>query len=394
MKRVRSAFPRVNAPLLAALVLSVLAHLLILFGHRIDLSREPDVVRLEAILARTPPDAKAGQAPVPKEPPKKAVPKPRPKPAPQPAVAEAEDPPVETPPPPQPEPEQQAEAAPQPEVPPPPPEPPQTVGNAWPRLGVIKYLLFGGEARDPNHASRAELVWEIAPDGQYSMKLESRDAMPFPSMPWFKISFSYASKGKMVEGMFQPDRYEESISVFQNIVVKFDWERKVVDFAGHSLPLAPGTQDYLSVIMQAGDPGFAERGLMLVATGRGIRQYQFESLGSGELPLPFGMTWKTQQLVGKTGNNDVRVWVATEKFNLPVQIKFVVNKVNYYLVASDIRVSRDAVTPPAAATAPAAENTPAAPTTTAAETTPATVTTPGLPGPTSMTPATLPERQN
>jgi hypothetical protein len=285
---------------------------------------------------------------MPDQPPQEAVPAPQAEPAPQAPAAEAKDPPVETPPPPPAEPATQAEQPAQPEVPPPPTEAPQVVGNAWPRAGHIRYFLFGGESRDPAGASTADLRWEIAPDGRYSMKLESTDAKPFPSMPWFKISFSYLSRGMMINGYFHPDRYEESISVFQNIVVDFDWASGLVSFAGHKLPLVAGTQDYLSVIMQAGDPGFVEKGVMSVATGRGLRQYQFESLGEGELALPFGMTWKTRQLVGKTGNNDVRVWVATEKFNLPVQIKFVVNKVNYYLVANEVRV---ALATPAAETA-------------------------------------------
>jgi len=105
--------------------------------------------------------------------------------------------------------------------------------------------------------------------------------------------------------------------------------------------------------MQAGDPGFVEAGSLAVATGRGLRQYKFQSLGAVDLVLPFGMTWKTTQLVGQGGSNDVRVWVATEKFNLPVQIKFIVNKVNYYLVATEIRASVDSTVTMGSTTAPA-----------------------------------------
>lgn len=340
-----------------AIVLSLLAHLVALFGHRINLMPGPDVVRLDVVMKRAAPDKTPGQTPKPEKPPQKEVPAPRPEPTPETAKAEAKDPPIETPPPPQPEPKVESVEPPQPEVPTPPPEPTKAAGSTWPRTGVIKYQLFGGEARDPNLTSNAELRWEIATDGRYTMKLESHDAKPFPSMPWFTISFAYTSVGKLVEGVFLPDRYEEAISVFQNIAVNFDRVNNVVDFAGHRLPLPPGTQDYLSVIMQAGDPGFVERGMMAVATGRGLRQYRFESLGEGDLALPFGMTWKARQLWGKTGNNDVRVWVATERFNLPVQIRFVVNRVNYYLIATEVLVSRDALT----ASSNAPTNVPAVP---------------------------------
>lgn len=342
-----------RAPFLPiAVLLSLLAHLLVLFGHRIDLSLpRTDLVPLEARLTRSAPAKQPGTAPKPDRPPQPSVPEPVAPETPQTAVAEAKDEPVAMPPPPQPEPEKKVEEKiePQPEVPPAPKEPPKTAGNTWPRAGVIKYLLFGGEGRDispdPSKNSTAELRWEILPDGRYSMKLESVDAQPFPSMPWFKVSMMWSSVGNIVDGRFQPRRYEESISVFQHIVVNLDWEKMQVDFSGHQLPMKPGTLDYLSVMMQAGDPGFVEAGTLSVATGRGLRQYQFESLGDTDLALPFGMTWKTKQLVGKTANNDVRVWVATEKFYLPVQIKFIVKKVNYYLVATEVLVAKDALAP-------------------------------------------------
>lgn len=343
MARIRLDLLRVSR-LSAAIAISAIVHLIAVFGHKFEfLIPQTDLPRLEAKLVRTPPAKEPGQAPEPKEPPKPKIPVPTPEEAPKPPEAAPKETPAEVPPPPPPQPEPKVEEKqpPQPEVPPPPPEPPKAVGNAWPREGQIKYFLFGGENRNTEGASTAELRWKIASDGRYTMRLSSSDAKPFPSMPWFKISLLWASEGRFVDGRFQPERYEEEVSVFQHVVVNFDWTNKTVNFAGHQLPLAPGTLDYLSVIMQAGDPGFIEAGTLAVATGRGLRQYKFHSLGAADLALPFGMTWKTTQLVGQGGSNDVRVWLATEKFNLPVQIRFVVNKVNYYLVATDVRASVD-----------------------------------------------------
>lgn len=359
----RFAFLRRIPRLAAAVVVSLLVHLLAVFGHRLELlAPQPDLMRLEASLQRPPPAKEPGQAPKPKETPQPKIPAPSPEEAPAPPEAAPPETPAEAPPPPPPQPEPKVEPAapPQPEVAPAPPEEPKKVGSSWPRAGQIKYLLFGGENRNPDADSTAQLRWEIGDDGRYRMRLESQDAKPFPSMPWFKISLLWASEGRVVDGRFRPERYEEAISVFQNIVVTLDWERKLASFSGHQLPFPEGTLDYLSVIMQAGDPGFVEAGTLAVATGRGLRQYKFQSLGPVDLALPFGMTWKTTQLVGQTGNNDVRVWVATEKFNLPVQIKFIVNKVNYYLVATEVLVAKDALAPaapgvpaPAAAAVPA-----------------------------------------
>ena len=343
------------APLSAAVVLSICAHALVLFAHKIELSMPQDLAKLEARLVRPTPDAKPGEAAPNDQPPKPPVPQPKPKESPQTPVAETETLPREAPPEPQPETVPETPQEPQKETPPP-AEPPKAVGYSWPKAGRIRYLLYGGEGRDVSANANAELTWTIEPDGKYHFKLASQDAKPFPSMPWFTISFAYISQGQMVEGQFRPSRYEEQISVFRSIVVNFDWEKKLVDFAGHSLPLQPGTMDYLSVIMQSGDPGFTERGIIQVATGRGVRQYQFETSAEESLSLPFGMTWKVRQLFGKTGNNDVRVWVATERFNLPVQIKFVVNKVNYYLIATEVLVSRDAVAEGPSSKAPDAKN--------------------------------------
>jgi len=328
-----------------ALALSVLAHLIALFADQVELPHPvpSDLARLEANLIRTTPERRSTATSAAK--PTKPAPKTTPEQAPEAARVETETPPtIETP-----------ERVPEPEVATPEPPAPEvlpapaaekTAGHSWPTAGLIRYRLFGGDNRDPATASNGELQWEIAPDGAYRLRLESKDAKPFPAMPWFTLSMLYSSQGKMIDGAFRPDRYEEAISVFRRMEVKFDWENNKVDFAGHNLPLKPGTLDYLSVIMQAGDQGFVERGVMLVATGRGLREYRFESGPEEDLALPFGMTWKTRQLFGKSAKNDVRVWVATEKFNLPVQIRFVIKDVHYTLIATEVLVSRDAIPVP------------------------------------------------
>ena len=192
-------FKRRHAALIVAVVASAFVHLFALFAHKIDLSRPQDLAKLEARLLRPAPDAKPGEAAPNDLPPKPPVPKNKPDQAPQSAVAEATDPPIETPPEPQPEPEPEKtpETPPQVETPPV-AEAPKAVGYTWPRAGRIRYLLFGGEGRDPEGTSNAELSWTIDADGKYRFKLESQDAKPFPSMPWFKISFSYSSQGVMI----------------------------------------------------------------------------------------------------------------------------------------------------------------------------------------------------
>ena len=334
------------SPIVVAVVLSAAVHLAAIFGHRIDLlPKDTDLMRMEATMKRPPPAKTPGDPAPQKEAPQPPVPQSVPEKVPQPAESTPQDtPPIPQPEPaPETEPPRQVTEPPQPEIPAAPPEPPKSVGSQWPRKGAIKYLLYGGEGRDPNQTSTAELRWEVGSGDRYTMSLESKDAKPFPSMPWFTIALSYKSEGLLNETGFQPERYEEAVSVFQHVVVNLDWTTKQADLAGHKIPLRDGTVDFLSVMMQAGYPGFLEHGNVYVATARGIRQYQFSRVGSGNMTMPFGMTWPVVEVAGQGGKNDVRVWLATDKFNLPVQIKFVINRVNYYLVANEILVSKDAL---------------------------------------------------
>ena len=87
---------------------------------------------------------------------------------------------------------------------------------------------------------------------------------------------------------------------------------------------------------------------MPVTDGSKIDAYRFEVLGEEHLDMPFGETLRTLRVRARygTGNEQTDVWVATERFGLPVQIRRIDPKgVVYYWIAHEIRVAVKPVDP-------------------------------------------------
>ena len=329
--------------LVVAVVGSLLAHLLVVFGHQIELSMPTDMIQLEARLVRSAPSAKLGKAAKNDAPPKPPVPKPKPKETPQTAQAEGRDPPLQTPPPEaQPEPEQLAQAQPESL---PVPEAPPVVGSQWPKTGKITFVIQMGEQRF--QMGRSVHQWEVGPDNAYRIQAVT-EPTGLAAIPWFKPDSVYwESKGKITELGFQPESFIEQKSL-KGITAKgeLNWQTKTVTLGGqHSFALIDGSQDMLSLFYQLGYPGVAEVGVLPIITGKRVETYRFEVLGVENLALPFGQTWPALHIRARYGQNEVtEVWTAQEQFGLPVQIRMVDRKgVVYYMVATEVLVDKEAV---------------------------------------------------
>ena len=104
----------------------------------------------------------------------------------------------------------------------------------------------------------------------------------------------------------------------------------------------------MSFFYQLGYPGALAPGHMPVTDGSKIDAYRFEVLGEEHLDMPFGETLRTLRVRARygTGNEQTDVWVATERFGLPVQIRRIDPKgVVYYWIAHEIRVAVKPVDP-------------------------------------------------
>lgn len=325
-----------------ALLISLLAHLGALFGGEIDLRPRPELHRLEAKLVRAAPDAKEGEAPEQKAPPKPPVPKKKPPQTPEAAVAEAKDPPLEEKPKeePQAEPQHEVAAVPQEEVPAVSPEPVKAVGSNWPKEGRISYMVLMGDqriGRQTSDKSKATLYWKISPDGQYNLTVDMTIA-DIPYMPFFKLNLAWFSTGVINEKGLQPLTFAQEMA-FGNVKAAFDWQAMTVNVNGQTLPLLDGTQDLASILLQIGYPGVIENGAMPIATERRVEAYPIQLVEEVRLPLPFGMTWRTQHLYIPAERSKLKhVWIAPDYFGLPVQIELAWKGVKYYLVATEVLV--------------------------------------------------------
>jgi hypothetical protein len=325
-----------------ALAASLLLHAAVLVGHRLDLSPTPELKPMEVTMVRTAPDLKAGDTP----PPPQAA-KVRRRPAKAMEVQQQDLAQARLPDSPAPEPPQEPAATDQPQDKPEaapsatPPETSQFTGTAWPRAGRVDYALLMGEQRFP--AGKTTHQWEVGEDGKYRLEALT-EPMDVSYIPWFKPGRTlWTSMGRVTPTGLQPESFVEKREGRPHAArADMDWAAKQFSMDGVTAPLPDNTQDVLSVFYQLGYPGAAAPGEMPVTDGNGIATYRFEVLGEEQLDMPFGKTLRTLRVRARhgTGKEQTDVWVALERFGLPVQIRRIDPKgVVYYWIANEIRVA-------------------------------------------------------
>lgn len=334
--------------LLIALAASLLLHAAVLVGRQLDLSPVPDLKPLNIKMVRTAADLKVSDAPPPPQAAKAKKPQPRPKEVRQQDLAQAKlpDPPVQETPDesgPANEPQDKPEAAPS-------DTPPETInfsGTAWPRAGRVGYALLMGEQRLP--AGKTTHQWEVTEDGKYRIEALT-EPVNVAMIPWFKPGRTlWISVGRVTPNGLQPETFVERREGRPNETrADMDWETNQLSVAGVTTPLLDNTQDVLSLFYQLGYPGVVALDEMAVTDGGKIDNYRFEVMGEEQLEMPFGQTLRTLRIRARygTGKELTDVWVAVERFGLPMQIRRIDSKgVVYYWIANEIRVAINPVNP-------------------------------------------------
>lgn len=352
--------PALSRTLLPGIALSLLLHALLFIGPRMEPRLLPDLQRLDVTLVRTAPqipvseEAPAAQPPAPKKKPQ------HPKSEPQTAQASTEVPlpPPETMPEPAPLPENTAEAT---EDTPatdtdsalaaeavPPTEAaaaPGTGGQAWPRMGRVTYIALMGEQRIP--MGRAMHQWEIGEDSRYRIT-EYFDPRIVEPIPWYRPGRRVReSSGRITATGLRPERFSERVEG-RPVDMRADLDRSAGEFRSTESKeaLPENAQDILSLLYQLGYPGTVEAGPLPVTAGGTLQSFRLEYVGEENLQLPFGQEWRTRHVRARYGTprEMTDVWLATDHFSLPVLIRTVDSKgVIYYLVASEVLVSREVV---------------------------------------------------
>ncbi len=312
---------RIDHRLLAALVLSLLVHVILAGspGWHLPFLDEPEPGGvLEARIAPKP--VFAPSPPVAAEPRLEPRPVAKPRP-PQPAQAESVVPEAAVPAAPA-EPAPAAEPAAE-------PRPAQArVESSWPRQGRILFTVTRGEGEQTTLVGQSTHTWRHD-DATYTLQtLTETVGLAALFHPAKVVQTSEGTLGAegIVPREFRVERMDRAAER-----ARFDRDAmKVTLFSGERLrreaPLVAGSQDILSQIYQIGLARPARVELM-IATGKNYGRYAYEAVGEEKSATRFGelRTWHVKTS-GQPGEQGMELWLAADYRNLPVRIRYLNRK--------------------------------------------------------------------
>ena len=327
---------RQSKPLLIALLLSLLVHVVFLLGPAFELSDWKTPPPLTVTLSEPPPKLPvpvAAPVAAPRPPPRPHVRKANPAPAPIAAVAAAAEPsPVPVP---EEPPDTTATATatptPQAEPTPEPPAPPIvqpliTERVAFPSKIEIAYSVHRGDRGIKLGTTIHK--WHSA--GKQYLLTSTTEAGGLFSL-FYSGRYLLTSRGKITPDGLQPTSFwiQRGQSTDRTEFAEFDWEAKTLDFGKgndhHSAVIAPGAQDQLSVFYQLALTAPHQGALhFALTTGRKFNQYTYQVLGEEILDTALGKL-KTQRLTRVTNkvdsNESTDIWLAIDYHFLPVRFR-------------------------------------------------------------------------
>jgi hypothetical protein len=147
---------------------------------------------------------------------------------------------------------------------------------------------------------------------------------------FFHDTLKITSEGRVTADGLQPLKYEFSRASDESktILASFNWDTKLLksehDGKTQDIPLEPGTQDRLSIMYQfmLSLPRTSEVRAWMT-NGKKVEQYVYVKQGDVALKTPAGEfeTVHYQRDV-KPGEDKAQLWLARDKFFLPVRILF------------------------------------------------------------------------
>ena len=318
---------RQTKPLLTALLISFLIHLVLLLGPTLELSewkeQPPLTVTLQAEAPKPPPPV---VAPPPPTRPKVRAPAPPPVAAvapiaePSPVVAPEPVEPVASAPTPPPIPE------PAPEPPAPAVTPPITARVAFPTHIEMVYSVHRGDRGIK--LGRTTHTWHIG--GKQYLLTSTTEASGLLSL-FYSGRYVLTSRGEITADGLQPISFwiQRGQSADRTESAEFNWEAKTLDYGKgterHSTAISKGTQDQLSVFYQLALTAPHESGLRIaLTTGRKFNRYTYQVAGEEMLDTALGNI-KTQRLtrvldkIDSTESTDI--WLAINYHYLPVRFR-------------------------------------------------------------------------
>ncbi len=139
---------------------------------------------------------------------------------------------------------------------------------------------------------------------------------------------SQTSSGAITSAGLRPESYWMQRSR-KSYSANFDWERKSARLGGPygALTLAPGAQDYLSVVYQLALFPHPAEGRVWVIDGKRAKEYAYREIGPETIELPLGKVETLHLRIGQ-GNEeaDMDLWLRAQAPHLPLKMTLVDDK--------------------------------------------------------------------
>jgi len=214
-------------------------------------------------------------------------------------------------------------------------EVPQPANIALSGKGYIRYIVTRGEGG----FIIGESVHSWEHDG-FTYRLKSLTETTGLASVFRPARIIQSSTGEITLAGLRPREFRHERTVGLDSA-SFDWERRVITYAGREAGLVEGTQDLLSMYYQlvllAPRSGAIE---LPIATGRKLANYRFEVLGEELLVLPAGQQ-QTVHIWTRSGKDRIDMWLpigaGEQARGLPLKIRIIDRKGDIYdQIANDL----------------------------------------------------------
>jgi len=199
---------------------------------------------------------------------------------------------------------------------------PAAEAPALPASLELRYSLQYGSTT----AGRVVKTLKREADGSY--RLDSRStplgmAKVFTSVEWLEEGRFEVLRGKLRPLSFL--EYRVGADKPHRHSARFDWKAKQIIYENWpKTALPPGTQDQGSILfaLMLNPPAPGEKQTIHVSSGKKLRVYRYGHAGTDTLKTALGTLKVTiiERLTPDKSEENLRVWLATERGNLPVRI--------------------------------------------------------------------------
>lgn len=204
---------------------------------------------------------------------------------------------------------------------------------SWPMPTAVahRFRVFYGDYREGQAVAELAYSLELV-EGRYLLKAEAR-ATGLTALFW-SGALTQRSSGRIGPAGLEPDRYVEQRGRRPERWASIDRGRAVASFSGgERVPLVPGTQDRLSVLVQLGliaraQPGRVANGQQIELPelgNRAIAAVRYTSLGDEVLSIDDATlrALHLQRRDGEAGRmTTVDIWLGYDQDLMPVRIRF------------------------------------------------------------------------